>query len=173
MSNSTRIWIPVVAAALSMFAASTQAAERTFGAKLTGASELPDPTQSTAEAELALVLSADGKSMSYKLTVTNIQNPIEADIHLGPDTMNGPLVVKLFPVHGDKPKKGPFSGVLAEGSFTSADLIGPLKTAPLSDLIDQMVEGNTYTNIHTDNGVGPANTGPGDMARGEIRGQIK
>ena len=27
-------------------------------------------------------------------------------------------------------------------------------------------------NVHTDNGVAPANTGPGDFPGGEIRGQI-
>src|SRR5262249_21762909 len=33
--------------------------------------------------------------------------------------------------------------------------------------------GNTYVNVHTNDGVPPANTGPGDFPGGEIRGQIR
>ena len=33
--------------------------------------------------------------------------------------------------------------------------------------------GNTYINVHTDDGVAPANTGPGDFPGGEIRGQVR
>ena len=32
--------------------------------------------------------------------------------------------------------------------------------------------GGAYTNVHTNDGVDPANTGPGDFPGGEIRGQI-
>jgi hypothetical protein len=173
MLTIRRIWIPLAGAALALGALSGQAAESSFSAKLTGASELPEPTQSKAEGELKLVVSDDGKKISYTLSVQNIRNPVEGDIHLGPDTANGPLVVKLFPVHGAAAKKGEFSGVLAEGTITAADLIGPLLGSQLSDLIEQIAAGNAYTNIHTNDGVGAANTGPGDLQRGEIRGQIK
>jgi hypothetical protein len=43
----------------------------------------------------------------------------------------------------------------------------------LADLIEQIRDGNTYVNVHTDDGTPPANTGPGDYHLGEIRGQIK
>jgi hypothetical protein len=94
-------------------------------------------------------------------------------MHLGPDTANGPSVVKLFPVHGAAAKKGPFSGVLAEGTITAGDLIGPMLGSPLADLIEQIRDGNSYVNVHTDDGSPPANSGPGDYRYGEIRGQIK
>jgi hypothetical protein len=35
-----------------------------------------------------------------------------------------------------------------------------------------MRAGEAYVNVHTDNGQPPANTGQGDMASGEIRGQV-
>jgi hypothetical protein len=35
-----------------------------------------------------------------------------------------------------------------------------------------MQSGNTYVNVHTNDGVAPTNTGPGDFPGGEIRGQI-
>jgi hypothetical protein len=168
-----RVWIPLAAAALALIAIPAQAQESQFGAKLTGASQLPEPTTSKATGELKLVVSADGKKISYTLSVENLRNPSGADMHLGPDTANGPAVVKLFPVHGAAAKKGDFSGVLAEGAITAGDLTGPLLGSPLADLIEQIRDKNTYVNVHTDDGTPPANTGPGDYHLGEIRGQIK
>jgi hypothetical protein len=173
MSTLKRIWVPLAAASLALATFSAYAQQTTFSAKMTGASELPSPTPSKATAELKLTVSPDGKKISYTITATDIRNPSHADIHLGPDTANGPLVVKLFPVNGATAKKGDFTGVLAEGSFTAADLIGSLKGSDLTDLIDLIREGNTYANIHTNDGTGDPNTGPGDYERGEIRGQIK
>jgi hypothetical protein len=36
-----------------------------------------------------------------------------------------------------------------------------------------MVAGETYVNVHTNDGVDPTNTGPGDIPGGEIRGQVR
>jgi hypothetical protein len=173
MFTIRQILLSFAAAAWALAAASVGAQETTFSAKLTGASELPEPRDTKATGELDLVLSPDGKSIAYKLTVAKIANAAEADLHLGPATANGPLVVKLFPVHGAATKKGEFSGVLAEGKFGAADLIGPMLGSPLQDLIDQIREGNTYTNVHTNDGMDPPNSGAGDYRVGEIRGQIK
>ena len=63
--------------------------------------------------------------------------------------------------------------MLATGTITAADLVGPLAGQPLSALIEEMPAGNTYVNVHTDDGVAPPNTGPGDFPGGEIRGQIR
>ena len=100
MLSIRRVWIPLAAAALALLAIPAQAEESQFSAKLTGASQLPEPTTSKATGELKLVVSADGKKISYTLAVENLRNPTGADMHLGPDTANGPAVVKLFPVHG-------------------------------------------------------------------------
>jgi hypothetical protein len=173
MFSIRRAWIPLTAVALALTAVPVQAAESQFSAKLTGASQLPEPTTSKATGELKLVISADDKKISYTLSVENLRNPSGADMHLGPDTANGPAVVKLFPVHGAAAKKGDFSGVLAEGTITAGDLTGPLLGSPLADLVEQIRDSNTYVNVHTDDGTPPANTGPGDYHLGEIRGQIK
>ncbi len=162
MFSIRRAWIPLAAVALALAAVSVRAEESSFSAKLTGASQLPEPTTSKATGELKLVISADDKKISYTLSVENISNPNGADMHLGPDTANGPAVVKFFPVHGASPKKGDFSGVLAEGTITAGDLTGPLLGSTLADLIEQIRDSNTYVNVHTD-----ANR------LGEIRGQIK
>jgi hypothetical protein len=162
MLSIRRIWIPLAAVALAFAAVSVRAEESSFSAKLTGASQVPEPTTSKATGELKLVISADGKKISYTLSVENISNPNGADMHLGPDTANGPSVFKLFPVHGASPKKGDFSGVLAEGTITAGDLTGPLLGSPLADLIEQIRDSNTYVNVHTESN-----------RLGEIRGQIK
>ncbi len=172
MFTVRRALIPLAAAALAFAAFSVQAADQ-FTAKLTGAAQLPDPTDSKATGTLELTVSADGKSVAYKLTVENISNASGADVHLGPSSMNGPLVVKLFPKGGESVKKGPFSGVLAEGKFDAGDLIGPLTGSSLSEFLEELRSGNVYTNVHTNDGQDPPNSGPGDYRNGEIRGQLK
>jgi hypothetical protein len=52
-------------------------------------------------------------------------------------------------------------------------LVGPLGGATLATLIQAMKDGVTYVNVHTNDGVAPTNTGPGDFPGGEIRGQIR
>jgi hypothetical protein len=42
----------------------------------------------------------------------------------------------------------------------------------LDDVVAAMISGNAYVNVHTNDGVAPTNTGPGDFPGGEIRGQI-
>jgi hypothetical protein len=67
-------------------------------------------------------------------------------------------VVILYP---GPTKDGRFDGILVEGNITQANLTGPLAGVPLSALIDNMMAGKTYVNVHTTQN--PA---------GEIRGQI-
>ena len=172
MSKIRNIALVLATATLSLGALSLHAQQSTFRATLTGAAHLPEPVVTNAEGQLELTLSPDGKKLSYKLTVKDLINAAAADLHLGPSSANGPLVAKLFP-RGGGPKTGSFNGVLAEGTITSSDLTGPLTGAPLSDLIEEMRAGNTYCNIHTNDGKEPPNSGPGDYRLGEIRGQIQ
>ena len=166
-----RTSLPVVAAALALAALPAPAADVTYKVELSGAQNVPDPIKTPASGTLELKVSPNGQSVGYVLTVKDIENVSEGDIHLGPAGANGPLVVKLF--HADSPKKGPFTGVLAEGKFTADDLLGSMKGAPLSELLEMFAEGSAYVNVHTSDGVDPPNSGPGDYRLGEIRGQIK
>jgi hypothetical protein len=134
---------------------------------------VPDPIKTDATGELRLVVSDDGRKVRYVLTVKDILNPAAADLHIGPANANGPLVVKLFPVGGAAAKKGPFSGVLAEGTFDASDLVGPLTGAELEELLEQVRIGSAYVNVHTNDGTDPPNSGPGDYRLGEIRGQVQ
>jgi len=164
--------LTALAVTLLGLAGPAQAAEATYTAKLTGGAHVPDPITTNAEGDLQLVVSADGRSINYVITVKDLVNAAAADLHLGPPGANGPLVAKLYPVGGAAPKKGPFSGMLAKGTLDAGDLIGPLTGAKLEELIEQIQEGNTYCNVHTNDGMDPPNSGPGDYRLGEIRGQI-
>ncbi len=67
---------------------------------------------------------------------------------------------------------GRHDGILATGTFTADDLVGVLDGGTLADLLDAIDAGIAYVNVHTDDGIAPANTGPGDFPGGEIRGQL-
>jgi hypothetical protein len=124
-----------------------------------------------AQGQATFKLSNDGLSMDYRLIASNIDNVVQSHIHVGPPGVNGPIVVFLFgPVD---PAGGRHDGVLATGTFTAANLIGPLAGQPLSALVAEMRNGNTYVNVHTNDGVDPPNTGAGDFPGGEIRGNIR
>ena len=172
MHAKTNLFAALAVAALGLPGAVAQAAEVNYKAALTGAEIVPDPVKTSAVGELQLVVSADGKSIRYVLSVKDISNPSASDLHLGPASANGPPVVKLFPVGGAAPKKGPFSGVLAQGTIDAGDLVGSLKGEKLEALLEEIAAGNAYVNVHTTDGVEPPNTGPGDHPLGEIRGQI-
>ena len=121
-------------------------------------------------------LSDDGQSLSYKLIVANIENVFQAHIHSAPAGSNGGIVVWLYP--STAPVAGPLGGgriqgVIAEGTITAANLVNSLAGQPLSALISLIENGRAYVNAHTNDGVAPTNTGPGDYPGGELRGQVE
>lgn len=138
-----------------------------FTAQLSAAEEVPT-NASPATAQATYTVSADGNTLHYKLTVTNITNPFMAHIHLGAKGANGPVVL---PLYNAAPAGGVKNGTLIEGDATAAQLAGPMAGKTMADLLAAMDAGNTYTNLHTNDGKDPAGTGPGDLAAGEIRGQ--
>ena len=142
---------------------------RTYTATLVPGEEVP-PNASTATGQATFQLSADGQSLTYRITVNNIQNVIAAHIHIGARGENGPVVLPLF--GPASPGGGARSGVLSEGTAQASNLSGQLAGQPLSALVAQMDAGRAYVNVHTDNGQAPPNQGPGDLPGGEIRGQI-
>jgi hypothetical protein len=141
---------------------------RKFSATLLGSGEVP-PRDTIAEGGARFHLSKDGTSLRFVLKVRDINNVVASHIHIGQPGVNGPVVVPLFsgPAGG-----GPFSGKLASGTITAADLVGPLAGQSLDALMMEIANGNAYVNVHTNDGVGDPNTGPGDFPGGEIRGQI-
>lgn len=172
MRKSRTLLLTLVAGA-ACFALPALAADAVFTAVMDGAQCLPEPIKTPATGTVELRLNADGKSIHYKVTVDKISNPSQADLHLGSASQNGPPVVRLWPLGDAKAKRGPYSGVLAEGNFDAGDFTGSLAGSPMSDLIEELRAGNAYVNVHTYDGADPPYSGPGDYRVGEIRGQIK
>ncbi len=141
-----------------------------IAAPLTGGEEVP-ANSSKARGNATFDVSDDGSQITYRLIVANLENVVAAHIHVGPVGVNGPVVAFLF--GPATPGGGRSDGVLATGTITAASLTGPLVGQPLSALLDAMQAGNTYVNAHTNDGVNPPNTGPGDLPGGEIRSQIR
>lgn len=140
-----------------------------FLAFLSGSEEVP-PVTTPARGLAAFQLRGD--SIHYVLIVARIENVVASHIHMAPVGTNGPVVVNLL--NGSlMAGGGPFNGLLATGTITANDLTGPLAGMTLADLANAMRAGDTYVNVHTNDGVAPPNTGPGDFPGGEVRGQIQ
>lgn len=150
-------------------AAQAQAENRNFRTHLSGAQEVP-ARDTDAQGQATFALSKAGDVLDYRLIVSNIENVVASHIHLGAAGENGPVVAFLY---GSVPAGGGrTNGVLATGTITAARLVGPLAGHPLEDLVDAMRSGGAYVNVHTNDGAGAPNTGPGDFPGGEVRGQI-
>ena len=143
---------------------------KNFVAVLSGDEEVP-ARDSRARGVAIFHFDAASSSISYRLIASNIENVVASHIHVAPAGANGAVVAFLAGPFA--PGGGRTDGVLATGTITAANLIGPLAGHPLSDLLAAMRAGNTYTNVHTNDGVDGVNTGPGDFPGGEIRGQIR
>ena len=161
---------------------------------LTGSEEVlavapgaPTPADSQAQGQALFQIADDGLSFDYKLIASNIDNIIMAHIHCGQAGTNGGIIVWLYPsptAGGPLPGgAGRHDGVLAEGTIVSGTPLH-VRTVPASaacpggvssfaDVLAQIRANNTYVNVHTSDGVLPANTGPGDFPGGEIRGQLQ
>lgn len=151
----------------------------------------PSPADSQAQGQAIIQIARDGSSFDYKLIASNIENIVQAHIHCGPAGVNGPIVVWLYP---DKTSTtaltgptGRHDGVLMQDTILPANVrtftsntannaACPLATAgqpTFAEILEKIRSGNAYANVHTNDGVAPTNTGPGDFPGGEVRGQFK
>ncbi len=128
-----------------------------FKSEITGGQVVP-PVKTMAKGEAVFTLTK-GDELTYKLTVTDMENVTAAHIHIGKMGKNGGPVAGLFA--GPK-KEGKFSGTLSEGTITAKELMGPLAGKSVKDLVALIKSGDAYVNVHTDK-----------YPDGEIRGQIK
>jgi len=172
MSRRLLIGLAAVALVLTLAVSTVVAAPpQMFVAPLNGAEEvLPNGTvgvDTLARGVAIFQLNADGSELSYRLIASNIQNILQAHIHCctGPGLNTG-VSVFLYP---DAPPAqlipGRHSGVLATGTITAADILSPVELTsaddPLAALVEQIVAGNAYVNVHTS-----------QFPTGEIRGQL-
>ncbi len=98
-------------------------ANRNFVAHLSGDNGVP-PVETLAQGQVLFRLS---------------ENVTMAHIHIGNASMNGPIVVWLYP---EAPPAmlipGRFNGVLAKGTINASDFVGPLGGKTIDDLIDPL-----------------------------------
>ena len=157
----------------------------------TAAPGAPTPADSTAQGQAIIQIAREGGAFDYKLIASNIDNVVQAHIHCGAAGVNGPIVVWLYPNKtSTSALTGPTGrqdGVLMQDTIEPANVrtfnpnaantaACPLATpgAPtFAEILDKIRSGNAYVNVHTNDGVAPANTGPGDFPGGEVRGQFK
>lgn len=161
-------------------------AEFNLGTHMTGSEEVFTPTppstatpaDSRGQGEAIFRVSDDGTSVDFREIASNIANVIMSHIHCGRPGSNGPIRMWLYPVIGPTGVQGPngqgpHNGVLASGTFNPTGVVCPASAVGTDmPLLDAMRAGLTYVNVHTNDGVAPTNTGPGDFPGGEIRGQL-
>jgi hypothetical protein len=137
-----------------------------FTATLSGTNEVPPVTT---PATGSATLSVSGAQITYTVNVENLQNPLVAHIHIAPAGQNGPVRLNLCGTGAPQPACTPGTPVLATG--TNGTTVGD-PAITFDSLLSAMRTGGAYVNVHTDDGQGQQNTGPGDMVSGEIRGQV-
>ena len=145
----------------------TNAPATQFVATMTGAEEVPAVT-TTATGSATFTI--EGDAITYTVNVANIENAVVSHIHIGAPGANGPVRLNLCGTGAPLPACTSGTGVLATGS-NNITVGAPAIT--FDSLVSAIRAGNAYVNVHTDDGVDPPNTGQGDMASGEIRGQIE
>lgn len=158
-------------------------ADINMGTHLSGDEEVlsssPHPSVSNAQGQA--IFRINGTVVEFRLIASNISNVIMSHIHCDIPGANGPIAQWLFPQTTGGPQlTNPGiveqNGVLATGTFNAAGVTCPTDANnPASGLplLTAMRNGWTYVNVHTNDGVSPTNTGPGDFPGGEIRGQIE
>jgi CHRD domain len=165
-----RMLVLVVLLALALLAPAAAAlAGDNFVATLSGDQEVP-ARDTHAVGVATFKLSEDGTALGFKVNVANIDNVVAAHVHCGAAGVNGPVGVTLF---GGPAGGGAVNGTLAEGTVTAPDAGNACGWTSLAAVLAAMVSGNAYVNVHTNDGVAPPNTGPGDFPGGEIRGQVR
>lgn len=147
-------------------------------AGLTGAAERPNPVSTNATGTSLLTVNDDRTQIFYTLTYTGLTNVTQAHIHVGDENTAGGIILFLctnvgvgsnvgiggapLPTPQRCPQPAAGASVTITGTLTQQDL-SPKPAQGVStfdDAITQLINGNTYTNVHT-----AANPG------GEIRGQ--
>ncbi len=129
-----------------------------FKAALSGKDEVAS-VNTPAKGEATFELDKAGKTLKYRVTVSDIENVTAAHVHEGAKGKDGPPLA-LIDIKGKK--MGKFSGTLAVGTITDKDLLGPMKGKTVKDLVKEIEAGNTYVNVHTTK-----------YPNGELRGQIQ
>lgn len=155
------------AAATSSVAAGVVSADehthfQAFTAELTGNAE-PHAVETDATGITHFEVDQELEKIDYILEVDRLDNGTQAHIHLGEPGEEGPIIAWLYSQEGEQPAlcKRHFTDILADGTLTVDDLVGPFADEEFDRVADTLAAEGAYVNVHTE--AYPA---------GEIRGQI-
>ncbi len=129
-----------------------------YTAQLVGTEVVPS-VRSEAGGTLELTVSEDGQSVAYVFVLEDLEGLTLARLRVGEPGEDGD---EIFTVYPGPTKKGAFSGVAAEGSFSAEDLVGPLEGKTIADFVALVEEGSVYVIV-----------GSTEHRGGELRGQLK
>jgi hypothetical protein len=140
-----------------------------YSAQLSGDQEVPpvQTTNATGSADFRIPLSAISTpqaAIDYTVNGTGLENVVTAaHIHMGNMGENGDIVVTLCKAETcSAGGSGSGGGTLSlTGTFNATNLEGPMAGKQIEDLANEMTNGGTYVNVHTE-----------QNPNGEIRGQI-
>jgi hypothetical protein len=144
--------------------ANVVSARLVFGAKLTGAEEVP-PVGTTTVASFRMALDDALTQATFRIVVNNGDDVTMAHLHCHSPGQNGPIVAFLH-----NAAAADVNGVLASGTLTNASIAGSASGCPgtigrpitdIASLVAAARDGLIYANVHT-----VANSG------GEVRGQL-
>ena len=172
----TRLVLMVFVLGMVAVGAAVAGLNRNWSTHTNGSMEVP-ARDTLGQGQAIFHLSKDGTQLDYKLIASNIENVVQAHIHAGLPGVNGPIVVWLYP--STSPPAGPSGagrtdGVLVEGTIDAGDIAASAPAGYDYDaLLFDLDHDRAYVNVHTNDGVGAVNTGPGDFPGGEIRGDIR
>lgn len=127
-------------------------------AQLSGANVVP-AVETEASGLLTLAVAADGVSVHYMLTVSNLAELTVARMRQGEAGVDGEEILTIY---SGPTRKDVFSGAAAEGSFTADDLVGPLEGKTIADLVALIEAGSVYLVVGTT-----------AHREGELRGQLE
>lgn len=166
---SPRLLLALGVASLTILPSAAEAAprEQNLDARLTGEAERP-ARETPARGHATFHLNQDG-TIDFRLIASNIENVTAAHIHCPADEESNAGVSVTLYNDPDGAGSGRHDGVLAEGNFDPSDFACEGGVG----VVDAMRAGLAYVNVHTNDGQGDPNTGPGDFPGGEIRGQIE
>ena len=137
-----------------------------FAAELSGDQEVPPVDENIrprAKGWAFYQLRDEGTRLKFKHAFVRLGRVLSAHLHLAPAGENGPIVAFLLPADLSDLTRDERRALRKgfDGELTSADLTGPLAGLPLDALINEILDGNIYINVHTKK-----------VPSGEARGQL-